>query len=55
MSPRGAYLEDDGFPTTNGHVLDSVFDLLGSPTELDLSFITDENAYVYMKKFKQRP
>lgn len=36
-------------------MLDSVFDLLGSPTELDLSFITDENALIYMKKFKQRP
>jgi hypothetical protein len=36
-------------------VLDSIFDLLGTPSDLDLSFITDENAYIYMKKFKARP
>lgn len=55
VSPRGAKMEDDGFPTTDGHVLDSIFDILGTPSDLDLSFITDENAWVYMKKFKPRP
>jgi hypothetical protein len=41
----------DGFPTTEGHVLESIFDFLGTPTDIDLSFITDENAWIYMKKF----
>jgi hypothetical protein len=48
-------MEVDGFPTTEGHVLESVFDLIGTPNDLDLSFITDDSAYTYIKKFKQRP
>ena len=52
ISPRNAKMEADGFPTTEGHVLDSIFDILGTPSDLDLSFITDENAFIYMKKFK---
>lgn len=44
VSPLNARIEDDGFPTTEGHVLESIFDLIGSPTELDLSFIIDSDA-----------
>jgi hypothetical protein len=51
VSPRDARIEIDGFPTTEGHVLESIFDFLGTPSDLDLSFITDENAWIYMKKF----
>jgi len=55
VSPKNARIEDDGFPTTEGHVLESVFDLIGTPTDLDLSFITDQNAWIYMRKFRERP
>ena len=43
-SPRDTTLELDGFPPTEGHVLDSIFDLLGTPTELDACFVNDEKA-----------
>lgn len=55
MSPRGTKMEADGYPSTEGHVLESVFDLIGSPKEVDLSFITDKDALAYIKKFKSRP
>lgn len=55
MSPKNARIEEDGFPTTEGHVLESVFDLIGTPSDLDLSFISDENAWKYMRKFAHRP
>ena len=55
VSPRGVKIEADNFPATEGHVLDSIFDLLGTPNDIDLSFISDENALFYMKKFKERP
>ncbi len=42
-------------PATQGDVLESVFDLLGTPTDLDLAFVTDEHALAYLRKFKQRP
>ena len=35
-------------------MLKSVFEFLGSPDEADLSFITDEQAKSYVKKFKKR-
>jgi hypothetical protein len=35
--------------------LDSIFDLIGTPDEADLSFITDEQAKSYVRKFKKRP
>lgn len=47
-------IDDDGFPCTTGHVLESVFDFIGTPNELDLAFITDENAEIYMRKFKNK-
>ena len=50
-SPKNARIETDGFPTTEGHVLESIFDIIGTPNELDMSFITDESASIYIKKF----
>ena len=31
-----------GFPSTDGHILQMIFDLIGTPTELDLSFVSDK-------------
>ena len=55
MSPRGTKIEADGYPSTEGHVLESIFDLIGTPNHVDLSFITDKDALAYIKKFKSRP
>jgi hypothetical protein len=55
VSPKNAPIEEDGLPITEGHVLSSVFDLIGTPSELDLSFITDQMAKKYLKKFRPRP
>lgn len=42
-------------PCTQGHVLDSIFDLIGTPTQYDMAFTEDENAKAYMRKFRPRP
>lgn len=44
----------DGLPSTNGDMLKSVFAFLGNPDEGDLSFITDDQAKMYVTKFKKR-
>jgi hypothetical protein len=33
--------ESDGLPATKGDVLESIFDLIGTPDEAEISFITD--------------
>ena len=55
LSAKKVVFESDGLTATEGDVLDSIFDLLGTPTDLDLAFVTDEHALAYLKKFKQRP
>lgn len=55
LSPKRVVFDADGLPSTDGDVLDSVFDLIGTPSDLDLSFITDAHALTYIKKFKKRP
>ena len=54
ISVNKIVFEPDGLPATKGDVLESIFDILGTPTELDLMFVTDEHALAYLKKFKQR-
>ena len=36
-------------------MLDSIFDLIGTPKPHDYNFMSDDNAIVYIKKFKERP
>jgi mitogen-activated protein kinase 1/3 len=55
LSAKKVAFEADGLPTTQGDVLESIFDFLGTPTELDLAFVTDERALAYLKKFQPRP
>jgi hypothetical protein len=38
-----------------GHILESIFNMIGTPTEVDASFITDKSALDYLSKFKARP
>lgn len=55
LSPKLSVHDPDGFPATQGDILESVFDLIGTPSELDASFITDDLALAYIKKFHPRP
>ena len=43
-----------GLPETEGHIMEMIFDLLGTPSEADQSFVTDSLARAYLKKFKTR-
>jgi len=55
LSPnKNKTLEPDGFSTTDGHILESIFDMIGTPSEVDLSFVTDESALAFIKEFKPR-
>jgi len=36
-------------------LLESIFDLIGTPEEADMAFITDAQAQKYIRKFKTRP
>jgi len=55
LSLKRVVFDPDGLPSTEGDVLESVFDLIGTPSDLDLSFITDVHALAYIKKFRPRP
>lgn len=47
--------DQDGLPQTDGDLLDSIFDLIGTPQKEDWKFISDNFAIDYLKKFKVRP
>ena len=55
LSPKKVQFEADGLPSTKGDVLDSIFDLIGTPTETDIAFICDQQAANYIRKFTPRP
>ena len=44
LSPKKVVFDADGLPSTEGDVLESIFDLIGTPDETDLAFITDIQA-----------
>lgn len=46
--------EEDGLPKTEGDLLNSIFELIGTPNDDDLKFISDGFAIAYIKKFAQR-
>ena len=41
-------------PKPKGDILDSIFDLIGTPGASDSQYISDEIAQNYIKKFKPR-
>lgn len=55
MSPKDVKFEADELPETEGDLLDSIFNLIGTPNREELSFISDEFAAKYVEKFKYRP
>jgi mitogen-activated protein kinase 1/3 len=42
LSPKKVQFEADGLPSTKGDVLDSIFELIGTPSETDIAFISDQ-------------
>ena len=46
--------DEDGLPQTEGDLLDSIFDLIGTPVDVDWKFISDKFAIDYLMKFKTR-
>ena len=53
LSPdRHARIQQNGFPVTKDDQLAIIFNVLGTPDDADLSFVTDEKAIMYLKSFK---
>ena len=44
-----------GFPNEKTDQLNIIFDVIGTPTEEDMNFITDPNGILYLKSLKVRP
>lgn len=52
LSPdSNARAKKSGFPVTLQDQLNMIFEVLGTPTEKDLSFVTDDKALEYLKSF----
>jgi len=47
-------LKRNGFPVSNNDQLNIIFDIIGSPSEEDISFVTDQKALDYLKSFPFR-
>ena len=55
LSPdSNARAKKSGFPVTTQDQLNMIFEILGTPTETDLEFVTDDKAIEYLKSFKPR-
>ena len=57
LSPnKNADIDEIGIPLSQkSDQMDLIFNLIGSPSEDDLSFVTDEKAIRYLRKFRPRP
>ncbi|MCQ2821482.1 MAG: mitogen-activated protein kinase [archaeon] len=58
LSPPGSKkvrLNEHGFPNEKSDQLAVIFDVIGTPSEEDIQFISDENALLYLKSLKERP
>lgn len=56
LSPdRHARIQANGFPVTKDDQLAVIFEVLGTPEETDLSFVTDAKATTYLKSFNPVP
>lgn len=51
LTSTGCQFRPDGFPAANGHILESIFAMIGSPTSDDICFLDDKNAKYYLSKF----
>ena len=58
LSPPGSNkikVNEFGFPNEKTDQLNVIFDVIGTPNEEDMSFITDPNGILYLKSLKVRP
>ena len=56
LSPSKRQTEEvNGFPMTNQDQLFKIFQVLGTPNEQDLTFVTDEKAIEYLGSFQSMP
>lgn len=53
-SSNSIKVNDFGFPSEKTDQLSVIFDVIGTPTEDDMSFITDPNGILYLKSLKPR-
>jgi len=45
--------DSNGLPQTKGHILEMIFEHLGTPSKAEYSFVNDDQAIAYLKKFKK--
>ena len=59
LSPPGnkkrVKVNEFGFPNEKTDQLNVIFDVIGTPSEEDMDFITDPNGKLYLKSLKERP
>ena len=57
LSPnRNCDIDELGIPKTQkSDQLSFIFKMIGTPTEEDMSFVTDEKALIYLRKFEPKP
>eukprot|EP00830_Metopus_es_P000636 TRINITY_DN10608_c0_g1_i1.p1 TRINITY_DN10608_c0_g1~~TRINITY_DN10608_c0_g1_i1.p1 ORF type:complete len:443 (-),score=88.28 TRINITY_DN10608_c0_g1_i1:93-1421(-) len=55
LSPDHKAEKKHGFPHSSADQLNVIFDIIGTPTEEELSFVTDTKALDYLKTFQARP
>ena len=49
-------IDEQGIPLSQrSDQLELIFNLIGTPSEEDLSFVTDEKAIKYLQRFNPRP
>jgi mitogen-activated protein kinase 1/3 len=48
-------VNENGFPVDKSDQLNVIFDVIGTPTDEDMEFITDQNGILYLKSIKIRP
>lgn len=48
-------INEFGFPVEKSDQLNVIFDLIGTPTDEDMAFVTDQNGILYIKSLKYRP
>lgn len=52
LSPdKHARIQANGFPVTKDDQMQMIFEVLGTPSDTDIAFVTDEKAVKYLKSF----
>ena len=57
LSPPGSKkvkVNEFGFPNEKADQLNVIFDVIGSPNEESMGFVTDPNAVLYLKSLSQK-